>query len=210
MKKYQNILDLRPTQFSVGLYEIHIKVGEMAKMGKRERRKIVEEKPIPVVRTSEGELYILDHHHHLFVCWQAGIKKVPVEITQDFSRQKMGFGKFWRRMRKNGCAYLYDQFGDGPRSALYLPRDVRGLGDDPYRSMAWAVRHKGAYENSDKPFAEFEWANFFRSKKLLDKEGPAGFKAAVKKGVRHARSPAARKLPGYIPPSRRKDSRGSS
>jgi hypothetical protein len=204
MKKYQNILALRPTQFSVGLYEIHLKVKEYDEMSKRERREHIEAKPIPVVRAYDKQLYILDHHHHLFVCWQAGVKKVPIEVVHDYSKRKMGFGKFWRTLSKNGCAYLYDQFGNGPRSALYLPDDIRGMADDPYRSVAWLVRQEGAYENSDVPFAEFQWADFFRSKKLLELEGKAGLLAASAKGVRHARSRAAKSLPGFKPPSRKK------
>jgi hypothetical protein len=50
------------------------------------------------------------------------------------------------RLREN--VYPYCQFGEGPRKPLYLPRDIRGLADDPYRSLAWFVRKAGGFDPS--------------------------------------------------------------
>jgi hypothetical protein len=59
------------------------------------------------------------------------------------------------------------------------------------------VRHEGGYENSDKTFAEFKWANFFRDRKILHRHGRQGYGKVLKKAVALARSKAARGLPGY-------------
>ena len=117
----------------------------------------------------------------------------------------MSYYHFWRFMTKKGYAYLYDQFGEGPRHALYLPDDIRGLADDPYRSLAWMVRKEGGYHNSDENFTEFRWANFFRKKKLLDTQGRRGFHLAIQKGLSLAKKSTAKKLPGFIGPDKKKE-----
>jgi hypothetical protein len=195
MKK--RILDLKPTQFAVGMLEVDEKIELAKKMSKKQLKAYVADNPVPVVLSPHGHLYIVDHHHFCCVCYHIGIKKVRVTITKDFSKSKISYSDFWKWMFSNRNAYPYCQFGEGPRKALYLPRDIRGMADDPYRSLAWFVRKAGAFENSDKNFAEFRWANFFRAKKLLDSYGMAGMPQAMAKAVKLAQSPAAKNLPGY-------------
>ena len=193
----KKILSLRPTQFAIGMLEVDEKIKIARAFTKKERRAFSRETPVPVVRGPDGELYVVDRHHFLCVCYHVGIKKVAVEILQDHGKSKMSFAQFWKWMASTRNAYPYCQFGQGPREPYYLPRDVRGLADDPYRSLAWFVRKAGAFENSEKNFAEFKWANFFRRRKLLDLEGMAGFEKALVRAVSLAQSPAARRLPGY-------------
>ncbi len=76
-----------------------------------------------------------------------------------------------------------------------VSRVSRGVADDPYRSLAWFVRKSGAFENSTRNFAEFKWANFFRDRRLLDRDGPAGMPRALLKAVALAQSPAAKSYP---------------
>ena len=193
-----NILDLRPTQFAIGMLEIDEKIKEVSKMSKKELKAYVHDNVVPVVRSADDELYIVDKHHFLSVCYHLDIKKVKVEIIKDFSLDlKMNYEKFWKWMLKTRNSYPYCQFGEGPREAIYLPHDIRGLADDPYRSIAWFVRKSGGFENTDKNFAEFQWANFFRSKHLLRKFGRKGFPQALVAAVKLAQSEDARKLPGF-------------
>lgn len=100
-------------------------------------------------------------------------------------------------MFKNRSAYPFCQFSEGPREAIYLPKDIRGLADDPYRSLAWFVRKAGAYENSEKTFGEFNWANCFRKRRLLDQHGPQGMPKALIKAAKLAQITAAKRLPGF-------------
>jgi hypothetical protein len=209
--KPQKILNLRPTQFAVGLYEIHQKTLEVRKLMRKGNAKklsrYLQDKTIPVVRSPHGHLFITDHHHHALACLLAGIKRLPVELKLDLTGRQLGFGQFWRLLQRRKLAYLYDQFGEGPRSALYLPDDVRGMADDPYRSIAWAVRQRGACDNSDICFSEFAWADFFRKRKLLDRDGPQGFEQAVARGEKLARQACARHLPGTCPASKKPEFR---
>lgn len=191
------VLDLKPTQFAVGMLEVDEKIAVARHYDKKERRKYVAENPVPVVHSPDGEYFVVDKHHFLCVCYHLDIKKVRVEIVKDLSKRKMTYAAFWKWMYRNGRAYPYCQFGEGPRAALYLPHDIRGLADDPYRSLAWYVRKAGAFENSDRNFAEFKWANFFRKRQLLEKSGRKGLSKALIQAAKLAQSPAAKRLPGF-------------
>jgi hypothetical protein len=197
MKHRQRILKLKPTQFAVGMLEVDEKIKIVQGYNKKQLQDYIDETPVPVVISPDRQLYIVDHHHFLCVCYHLNVKKVRVKVVKDLSKSKMSYKNFWKWMLKNRSMYPYCQFGEGPRQALYLPHDIRGLADDPYRSIAWFVRKAGAFENSEKNFAEFKWANFFRDRKLLDSSGIAGLPAALEKAVRLAQSPAAKNLPGY-------------
>jgi hypothetical protein len=196
MKK-QPILELRPTQFAVGMLEIDHKLADLRELPPRKLKAYLNSTEVPVVIGPDHELYVVDHHHFLCVCYQLGVAKVKVKILADLSTTRMTYSEFWRWMTKHHYVYPYCQFGEGPRKPLYLPRDIRGMADDPYRSLAWFVRKSGAFDNSKKNFAEFRWANFFRSKGLLDREGHLGIPNALIKAIKLAHSPAASKLPGY-------------
>ena len=198
LKRYQPTLSLKPTQFSVGMVEVEYKVDEMLRLKPRKREKLIDANPIPVVLSPWNELCVIDHHHFLFSCWHANIAKVRVKVVKDYSRKKLNYVQFWRMMAREKNAYLIDQFGDGPRNPLYLPDDVRGMADDPYRSLAWIVRKEGGYEKSKESFAEFRWADFFRQRKLLNLYGKAGLRENAGRALTLAKSPAARHLPGYL------------
>jgi hypothetical protein len=192
------ILNLRPTQFAVGMMEVDEKIKEVSTYTRKKLRKYVRSNIVPVVRGLDRELYVVDKHHYLTVCYQLGIEKVKVEIIKDFDADTdLTYEEFWKWMMNSRNSYPYCQFGEGPREPLYLPHDIRGLADDPYRSIAWFVRKAGAFENSDRNFAEFQWANFFRSKNLLQKHGKKGLPEALVEAVKLAQSEEARVLPGF-------------
>jgi hypothetical protein len=197
MKKKIKLLILKPTQFAVGMLEVDEKIIFVKALSRKKLRAFVDDTPVPVVISPEGDLYIVDHHHFLCVCYHVGVEKVRVKVVKDLSKARMGYEKFWAWMLKNRSAYPFCQFGEGPRKALYLPKDIRGLADDPYRSIAWFVRKSGGFENSDRNFAEFQWANFFRKHGLLDRGGPQSMQSALTKAVKLAQSPAAMRLPGF-------------
>ncbi len=189
------------------MLEVDEKIAIVRKLGKKKRRAFIESTTVPVVISPHGEMYIVDHHHFLCVCYHAGIKKVRVSVVRDLSSSRMSYERFWRWMFHTRNAYPYCQFGEGPRKALYLPRDIRGLADDPYRSIAWFVRKAGGFDNSDRNFAEFKWANFFRSHRLLDRYGPRAMPRALLAAAKLAQSAAAKDLPGFEALAPKKEAR---
>jgi hypothetical protein len=197
------VLSLKPTQLAIGMREVELKLKKLDSLGKRKLARYVSRHPVEVIRSPQNELYVIDRHHTLAALWLLGVKKVPIKVTRDYSAKKMSRAKFWRFLSKRRLVHLYDQFGHGPHDPMYLPKDVSGLGDDPYRSLAWLVEKCGAYEKSRKHYYEFDWAQFFRERKLLHPSGRFQLDGAVRKAVRLTRSQDARGLPGYRPSSRK-------
>jgi hypothetical protein len=83
-----------------------------------------------------------------------------------------------------------------------LPKTLEAMTDDPYRSLAWFVRHKGGFCKSPREFAEFAWADWFRSKSLALEiqnlpSDPNDKNATVDEAVEMAHSSEAESLPGY-------------
>jgi hypothetical protein len=102
---------------------------------------------------------------------------------------------FWRVMESRSWAHPFDARGRR-RDCRQMPRHLTQLHDDPYRSLANRVHEAGGYAKSAMPFAEFLWADFFRdhiSAGQMRRRAPL----AVRVGVKLARSPAARYLPGW-------------
>ncbi|HEX4049157.1 MAG TPA: ParB-like protein, partial [Elusimicrobiota bacterium] len=156
----QPILSLKPTQFALGLREVARKVAALKDMGRDERHEFLHARPVPVVLSAKKHWHLVDHHHHARACWELGIEELPVEVKADLSH--LPEDGFWNAMREARWVHLEDQFGLGPHAPRLLPEDIRGLADDPYRSLAWALRRAGAYEKTDLAFSEFKWADYLR------------------------------------------------
>jgi hypothetical protein len=75
MKSRQKILDLRPTQFAVGMLEVEEKIELVRGFRRKQMREYIDENSIPVVIGHDGDLYLVDHHHFLALCYHVGIKK---------------------------------------------------------------------------------------------------------------------------------------
>jgi hypothetical protein len=189
------ILDLKPTQFALGLREVARKVAKIKALSHDQRHEYLHARPVPVVVSAKKHWHIIDHHHHARACWEAGIEELPVEVKADLSH--LPAAEFWKAMHDARWVHLLDQFGLGPHEPRLLPEDVRGMADDPYRSLAWALRHAGAFEKSDAAFSEFHWADFLR-KELAVEPGDEAFARALAEARVLARSPKAAKLPGFI------------
>ena len=191
----RKVLELRPTQFALGMREVQRKVEKLRAMGHGERSDYLHERLVRVVLAAHGRVFIVDHHHHARACWELGIEEVPVAIEEDYSR--LSVDAFWDKMRASGWAHLYDQFGRGPHPPQLLPEDVRGMADDRYRSLAWALRLDGVFEKTEEAFAEFRWADFLRAEVVVG-PGDEGFRKAVADACEAVRSPKAKALPGYL------------
>lgn len=180
------ILDLRPTQFSLGYIDVDDKVAKINAIHDPDRGK-----KVPVVVGPKGQLYIIDNHHFIRAMWECNYTHVHVNVVADYSR--LSVKKFWAKMKKMKYVFLQDQFGDR-RKVEDLPKTIRTMSDNPYRSLAFIVREGGAFNKSTVPFAEFYWAELFRARiKKVDPISVEGIATALKV----CRSKAAKKLPGY-------------
>ncbi|MGZ3774935.1 MAG: ParB-like protein [Bdellovibrio sp.] len=196
MKNNIPILDLRPTQFVLGMKEVEAKNKKLSTMSEKELKKFCDNHVIPVVIGPGAEYFMIDHHHFARTCWELDVPFYSLKILKDFRRSTKK--DFWNFMIKNEWTYLYDQFGMGPHSPESLPSDIRGMADDPYRSLAWAVRDAQAIKKVQIPFFEFQWAAFFRRNLGIPLHSKSDFKEAIQIAKKMARSKDASHIPGFI------------
>ena len=186
--------ELHPTQGYVGYIEVKPKAKELKKMSKSERKEFLRKNPIPVVVGPGGDIYPIDHHHLARAVSDSGHQKIFIKIVEN--KSALTEAEFWAWMKEKQYVDLIDDNGNKIEVAD-LPRFIEEMRDDPYRSLAGAVREQGGFKKDMTPFAEFKWALFFRqyfSRESLD----SNFDKVVKAAVKLAKSQAAQGLPGYI------------
>ncbi len=192
---------LRPTQLTIGMLEVKYKRKRLRELEKRpaELVNFILETPIRVVLGPASKVYVIDHHHLGLALLKEDFQTAPMEIDADFSH--LPLRSFWKKMQANHFLHLFNAKGK-PRPLGSLPKSLRRLKDDPYRSLAGFVRSRGGYAKTPAPFAEFQWADFFR-KHIPKKSLRNDFEQTVARCFRLASSPKAAKLPGYLSPKRK-------
>jgi hypothetical protein len=200
--KKTKILDLKPMQIPAGMIEVQSKAEDLRALKKKEADAWLRERSVPVVEDYKGRKRPVDHHHEARAAWEAGFDEMYTHRYLDdelHGRLKaLPRDKFYAVTRAMGLFYDRDQFGAGPHDPNHLPEDVRGMADDPFRSIAWQVRKRGGYEKTSVPFAEFRWAAYFREH-VKTYPTRADFEAAVVEALKIAHDAAARDLPGWKP-----------
>jgi hypothetical protein len=187
---------LRPTQMTLGLYQVRQKMDVSARPREPEALKLfLEQHRIKTIVGPGGALFIADHHHWTRAWLELGWRRAPVVILDDLSG--LPPGKFWKRMRKLGHVHPYDEHGKLLDTGA-LPSTVMGMRDDPYRSLAAFTRMAGAYRKPGNAYGDFRWAGFFRRHVEEDMHSIAGFARAMTVAIPLARSSKARGLPGFI------------
>jgi hypothetical protein len=178
---------------SVGLAEVAAKRSEWAALSHKARRGTLEQQVFPAVLGPGSRFYLIDHHHLALALIEEKVAAVWVAVQDDLSWLEATV--FWRTMEFRAWAHPYDAHGRR-RDCNDIPARLSSLRDDPYRSLAGRVRHAGGYAKSVAPFAEFLWADFYRSRvsaALVRRD----LRRAVREGTKLARSAAARYLPGW-------------
>lgn len=191
--------DLLPTQITVGMRQVNHKQKRLHAM-KRDPKKLEEflkARPIPVVLGPGGKAYIIDHHHLGLAMLNEGFETARVEVVADFS-DKPGQAEFWKAMEEKKYVHPYDENGQ-QKSVEDIPKRLSDLKDDPYRALAGFVREHLGFAKVGTPFAEFQWADYFR--KIIPKDAVKDhFHRALRQAVKAARLPGAAHLPGYLGP----------
>lgn len=184
---------LRPTQMSVGLAEVEAKRAEWRQLDHHARQQNLQQHWFPAVLGPDQAYYIVDHHHLGLALQGEGVSQGWVMLLKDMSWLTPDV--FWRNMEFRQWAHPYDEHGHR-RSFDAMPTDVSGLRDDPWRSLASFVRRAGGYAKDTTPFAEFLWADHFRTR-IPVVQIRQDTDAAVQVAVTLARLPEARHLPGW-------------
>ena len=192
------IAELRPTQITVGMEEVAEKRREWRKKDKDGDRAaaFLGKHMIPVVIGPGDRPYVIDHHHLARALHDEGVEHVVTTVVSDLRR--LDQDAFWVVLDNRGWMHPFDEAG---RRCGYdaIPHAIPDLIDDPYRSLAGALRRAGGFAKDTTPFSEFLWADFLR-RRIARKRIEGRFADAVEEALRLAKGEAANYLPGWCGP----------
>ena len=191
------ILDLRPTQMTVGMIEVKDKRKRFKEMDKKKQETTIGKHMIPVVVGPDERYYVVDHHHLARALHDEGIKDILVTVIGDLRMVEPD--AFWGVMDNKRWVYPYDAKGER-RPFKDLPKSVKDLKDDPYRSLAGELRRQGGCAKDTTPFSEFLWADFLR-RQISRKTVEDHFLKALEKAKELAKTHNAIYLPGWCGPA---------
>lgn len=185
--------ELRPTQLTVGYREVSTKRRHWNSLDKQGRATAIDSHWFPAVLGPKGRYYVVDHHH-LGLAWlKEGVETARVTVLKDLSWLEPTI--FWRIMEHNQWVHPFDAAGERCDFAD-LPKQLTGLADDPYRSLAGELRIAGGFAKDTTPFSEFLWADYLRLK-VPEARVRKDFDKALADALAHAHDPDARYLPGW-------------
>jgi hypothetical protein len=190
------LAELRPTQITVGLQEVTAKRRAWKDKHGRKAGEFLAGHMIPVVLGPNERRYVTDHHHLARALHDEGVREVATTVVLDLSRLERD--AFWVVLDNRGLTHPFDENGKR-RNYDKIPKSVTDLVDDPFRSLAGALRRVGGYAKDTTPFSEFLWADFLR-RRMPRKEVEEHFDRAVQKALDLAKGREADYLPGWCGP----------
>jgi hypothetical protein len=191
------IIELRPTQITVGMREVALKRESWRQRSENKGAEFLGRHMIPVVRGPKGRLHIIDHHHLALALMEEEVEAVMVLVVADLSRLEPD--AFWIFLDNRGWMHPFDAEGKR-RGYKDIPKSIRHLKDDPFRSLAGELRRRGGFSKDTTPFSEFLWADFLR-RRIKRKLVSHDFDRAMEKAIALAKSADANYLPGWCGPS---------
>jgi hypothetical protein len=191
--KIVRVADLVPTQMTVGMREVRFKRRHWRERSSREAVNYLNALRIPVVLGPNARHYLIDRHHLALALRDEGIGEIAVSLVANLST--LGFDEFWASLERKNWTHPFDDLG---RRRCYndMPETIDALQDDPFRSLAGAVKRAGGYAKDEAPFSEFMWADFLRRRiprGLLDRD----FGRALGMAMHLAHRAEAAALPGW-------------
>jgi len=190
------IVDLRPTQITVGMREVMAKRKRWRETGFKKGEQFLGKHMIPVILGPKNRHYVIDHHHLARALHDEGQNDVAVTVIANLS--KLERDTFWVVMDNRSWMHPFDAKGER-RHYGDIPKSVADLVDDPFRSLAGELRRAGGFAKDTTPFSEFLWADFLRrriKRKMVERD----FDRAMEKAISLAKSPDADYLPGWCGP----------
>jgi hypothetical protein len=190
------LAELRPTQMTVGLREVEEHRKRWRAL-KKKQSSFFGTHMIPVVLGPRERHYVIDHHHLARALMEEGVEEIfvsPIARLENLPEEA-----FWIVLDNRGWMHPFDAKGHR-RPYGEIPGSIRDLVDDPFRSLAGALRRAGGYAKDTTPFSEFLWADFLR-RRVKRHRVKHEFDAALREALKLAKSPDADYLPGWCGPS---------
>src|SRR6266851_2387211 len=190
------IAELRPTQITVGMREVHAKQKSWQQQEKKKKAEFLGRHMIPVIRGPKDRLYVIDHHHLSLALHNEGVENLLVISVADL--RNLTDDEFWVHLDNRSWVHPYDASGRR-RDFDEIPKTISGLKDDPFRSVAGELRRIGGFAKDTTPFSEFLWADFMR-RRISRSLAKDDFPKALKQAMKLAKSEEASYLPGWCGP----------
>src|SRR3984893_9044480 len=189
--------DLRPTQITVGMQEVAAKRRHWKQKHGDKAGAFFGSHLIPVLLRQKDRRYVTDHHHLARALYDEGVREVASSVVLDLSH--LDNDAFWVVLDTRDLLHPFDERG---RRQGYdkIPKSISDLVDDPFRSLAGALRRTGGYAKDTTPFSEFLWADFLR-RRVKRQSGESNFSRALEKALQLAKSREAGYLPGWCGPT---------
>ncbi len=190
------ISELHPTQITVGLREVGAKRTLWRQQDGNKAGRFLGQHMIPAIVGPKERYHIIDHHHLVRALYDEGVKDVLVTVVANLKRLKPS--SFWLVLDQLGWMHPFDDKGRR-RPYKEIPKTVKDMVDDPFRSLAGELRLQGGFAKDTTPFSEFLWADFLR-RKIKRKAIETDFQAALAEAFTLAKSEDADYLPGWCGP----------
>lgn len=184
---------LRPTQITIGRREVEERRKHWRARKNKKSSFFFDAHMIPVVIGPKKHAYVVDHHHLALALMEEGLKEIFV--TPIARLERLTEDVFWTVLDNRGWMHPFDAKGRR-RPYREIPRSLREMVDDPFRSLAGALRRAGGFAKETTPYNEFLWADFLRRRirrHLVKKD----FDGALSAALKFARSNDADYLPGW-------------
>lgn len=191
------LASLRPTQLTVGMLEVNEKQRQWRAEGDS-GPEFLGRHMIPVVIGPKGRHYILDHHHLALALQREGVRHVLTNPVADLS--SLDTQTFWFVMAHKNWMHVYDAEGQ-LKTYKDIPKSIDGMQDDPFRSLAGALRRVGGYAKDLSLYSEFLWADFLR-RNIKKSRVVGNFERALNEALTLSKTKSAGYLPGWCGPSR--------
>ena len=192
--KLVSIVDLTPTQFTVGMRKVDFKRTRWREKHSFNAKSYLTSHSIPVILGPCAGQYIIDRHHLVRALYAEGVTELLASVVEDLSA--LSVDEFWYSLESRDRVHPFDD--EGKRRAYEeMPKSILDLTDDPFRSLAGALKRAGGYNKSSAPFSEFRWTDFLRNhiaREIVEYD----FDHALSLALDLARSQKALTLPGWI------------
>jgi hypothetical protein len=185
--------DLHPTQITVGMREVEAKRKAWRAKGGEKGAEFLGRHMIPVILGPKDRHYVIDHHHLALALREEGVKSLLVTVVANLKRLEPD--SFWFVLDNHGWMHPFDDHGRR-RGYEDIPKSIKELIDDPFRSLTGELRRVGGFAKDTTPFSEFLWADFLR-RKIKRKMVETDFDGALEQALKLAKSEDADYLPGW-------------
>jgi hypothetical protein len=190
------IADLRPTQITVGMREVTAKRRAWRAKHGGKAAEFLGQHLIPVILGPKERPYVIDHHHLTRALLDEGVENILTAVVADLRRLEPD--AFWFVLDNKSWTHPFDERGKR-RGYDDIPKSVKDLVDDPFRSLAGELRRVGGFAKDTTPFSEFLWADFLR-RRLKRDDVVKDFDAALAEAQKLAAGEEADYLPGWSGP----------